>query len=46
MPFYREHWLAKPGATGWAQGNRGDNATNEDSKEKLAHDLYYIQNIG
>ena len=25
IPFYRERWLVKPGATGWAQINRGYN---------------------
>ncbi|HWS96819.1 MAG TPA: sugar transferase, partial [Candidatus Methylomirabilis sp.] len=35
----------KPGATGWAQINRGYNATIEDHKEKLAYDLFYIKNV-
>ena len=45
IPFYRERWLIKPGATGWAQINRGYNATLEDHKEKLAYDLFYIKNV-
>lgn len=45
IPFYRERWLAKPGATGWAQINRGYNATLEDNREKLAYDLFYIKNV-
>jgi exopolysaccharide biosynthesis polyprenyl glycosylphosphotransferase len=45
IPFYRQRWLIKPGATGWAQINRGYNATLEDNKEKLAYDLFYIKNI-
>jgi sugar transferase (PEP-CTERM system associated) len=45
IPFYRERWLVKPGATGWAQINRGYNATLEDNKEKLAYDLFYIKNV-
>lgn len=45
IPFYRERWLVKPGATGWAQINRGYNATLEDNKEKLAYDLFYIKNM-
>lgn len=45
IPFYRERWLVKPGATGWAQINRGYNATLEDNKEKLAFDLFYIKNV-
>jgi sugar transferase (PEP-CTERM system associated) len=45
IPFYRERWLIKPGATGWAQINRGYNATIDDHKEKLAYDLFYIKNV-
>lgn len=45
IPFYRERWLVKPGATGWAQINRGYNATIEDNQEKLAYDLFYIKNV-
>jgi sugar transferase (PEP-CTERM system associated) len=45
IPFYKERWLIKPGATGWAQINRGYNATIEDHKEKLAYDLFYIKNM-
>jgi sugar transferase (PEP-CTERM system associated) len=45
IPYYRERWLVKPGATGWAQINRGYNATVDDHKEKLAYDLFYIKNV-
>jgi exopolysaccharide biosynthesis polyprenyl glycosylphosphotransferase len=45
IPFYKERWLVKPGATGWAQINRGYNATIDDHKEKLAYDLFYIKNV-
>ena len=45
IPFYGERWLVKPGATGWAQINRGYNATLEDNREKLAYDLFYIKNV-
>jgi exopolysaccharide biosynthesis polyprenyl glycosylphosphotransferase len=45
IPFYKERWLIKPGATGWAQINRGYNATIDDHKEKLAYDLFYIKNV-
>ena len=45
IPFYKERWLVKPGATGWAQINRGYNATLEDNREKLAYDLFYIKNV-
>jgi sugar transferase (PEP-CTERM system associated) len=45
IPYYRYRWAIKPGATGWAQVNRGYNATIEDNTEKLAYDLFYIKNI-
>jgi sugar transferase (PEP-CTERM system associated) len=45
IPFYKERWLIKPGATGWAQIKRGYNATIDDHREKLAYDLFYIKNV-
>jgi sugar transferase (PEP-CTERM system associated) len=45
IPFYRQRWVVKPGATGWAQVNRGYNVTLEDNEEKLSYDLFYIKNI-
>ena len=45
IPFYRQRWVVKPGATGWAQVNRGYNVTIDDNKEKLAYDLFYLKNI-
>jgi sugar transferase (PEP-CTERM system associated) len=45
IPFYNQRWAVKPGATGWAQVNRGYNVTVEDNKDKLAYDLFYIKNI-
>jgi sugar transferase (PEP-CTERM system associated) len=45
IPYYRQRWIVKPGATGWAQVNRGYCATIEDNAEKLAYDLFYIKNI-
>ena len=45
IPYYRQRWAVKPGATGWAQINRGYCATLEDNREKLAYDLFYIKNI-
>jgi lipopolysaccharide/colanic/teichoic acid biosynthesis glycosyltransferase len=35
----------KPGATGWAQINRGYCVTVEDNTDKLAYDLFYIKNM-
>lgn len=45
IPYYRQRWSVKPGATGWAQINRGYCVTLEDNVEKLAYDLFYIKNI-
>lgn len=45
IPHYSQRWAVKPGATGWAQINRGYNATIEDNVEKLAYDLFYIKNM-
>ncbi|HZR66123.1 MAG TPA: sugar transferase [Terriglobales bacterium] len=45
IPFYSQRWNVKPGATGWAQINRGYCATVEDNADKLAYDLFYIKNI-
>lgn len=45
IPFYRQRWAVKPGATGWAQINRGYCATIEDNIDKLSYDLFYIKNI-
>ena len=45
IPYYRQRWVVKPGATGWAQVNRGYCATIEDNVDKLAYDLFYIKNI-
>lgn len=43
IPFYRLRWGVQPGATGWAQVQRGYCATREDNAEKLAFDLFYIK---
>lgn len=45
IPFYQQRWELRPGATGWAQVNRGYNVTIDDNKEKLAYDLFYIKNM-
>lgn len=45
IPFYSHRSSVKPGATGWAQVNRGYCNTVEDNAEKLSYDLYYIKNM-
>lgn len=42
---YTQRWQVPPGATGWAQVNRGYCATLEDNQEKLAYDLFYIRHL-
>jgi sugar transferase (PEP-CTERM system associated) len=45
IPYYRQRWAVKPGATGWAQVNRDYCTTIDDNQEKLGYDLFYIKNI-
>jgi lipopolysaccharide/colanic/teichoic acid biosynthesis glycosyltransferase len=45
IPFYSQRWAVKPGATGWAQVNRGYCASLEDNVEKLSYDLFYIRHL-
>lgn len=45
IPFYEQRWSVPPGATGWAQVNRGYCCTLADNAEKLAYDLFYIRNF-
>lgn len=45
IPLYTQRWTVRPGATGWAQVQRGYCATFEDNLEKLGYDLFYIKNL-
>jgi len=45
IPHYALRWTITPGATGWAQIQQGYCASVEDNREKLAHDLFYLQNL-
>ncbi|MCE9523192.1 MAG: TIGR03013 family PEP-CTERM/XrtA system glycosyltransferase [Alphaproteobacteria bacterium] len=44
IPFYDLRHRVRPGITGWAQVNYPYGACIEDSKKKLAYDLYYVKN--
>ena len=44
IPYYRQRHLIKPGLTGWAQICYQYGASEEDAREKLSYDLYYLKN--
>lgn len=44
IPLYKFRWSVRPGATGWAQVQRGYCASLQDNTDKLAYDLFYIKN--
>ncbi|MCG8611725.1 MAG: TIGR03013 family PEP-CTERM/XrtA system glycosyltransferase, partial [Pseudomonadales bacterium] len=44
IPFYNERHRVKPGLTGWAQLCFAYADSEEDSREKLRYDLYYLKN--
>ena len=46
IPYYDMRHLVKPGITGWAQLLYPYGASDEDSKQKLQFDLYYVKNRG
>jgi exopolysaccharide biosynthesis polyprenyl glycosylphosphotransferase len=45
IPFYGYRHMVKPGITGWAQTVQGYTADTDSTREKLAHDLYYIKHL-
>jgi sugar transferase (PEP-CTERM system associated) len=45
LPYYAERHRVKPGLTGWAQIRYPYGCTDEDAKEKLQYDLYYVKNF-
>lgn len=45
IPYYRQRWAVRPGATGWAQVHRGYCSSLEDNADKLSYDLFYIKNL-
>ncbi len=44
MPFYSMRHMVNPGITGWAQICYPYGASDEDAREKLQYDLYYVRN--
>ncbi len=44
IPYYSARHIVKPGITGWAQVKYSYGTSEEDAKEKLMYDLYYIKN--
>ena len=44
IPYFNERHRAKPGLTGWAQINYRYGASDDDAREKLKYDLYYVRN--
>ncbi len=46
IPYYAERHCMKPGITGWAQISYPYGDSEEDAREKLQYDLYYVKNYG
>lgn len=44
IPYYSLRHMVKPGITGWAQVVYPYGASEDDAREKLEYDLYYIKN--
>ena len=44
IPYYKERHRVKPGITGWAQLCYPYGADENDAKQKLQYDLYYVKN--
>ena len=45
IPHYSLKFAMKPGLSGWAQVNCNYGASIEDTKLRLAHDIYYLRNF-
>ncbi|HEY6131345.1 MAG TPA: TIGR03013 family XrtA/PEP-CTERM system glycosyltransferase [Halioglobus sp.] len=44
IPYYNSRHAVKPGITGWAQLCYPYGASEEDARQKLQYDLYYVKN--
>jgi sugar transferase (PEP-CTERM system associated) len=45
IPYYSQRHAVKPGISGWAQIRYPYGASQEDAREKLKYDLYYIKHL-
>tara|TARA_B100000242_G_scaffold294359_1_gene276732 strand:+ start:5781 stop:6590 length:810 start_codon:yes stop_codon:yes gene_type:complete len=45
IPNYLNRYNIKPGLSGWAQVNYPYGASEEDARNKLSYDLYYLENF-
>jgi len=45
IPNYLNRYKIKPGLSGWAQVNYPYGASEEDARNKLSYDLYYLENF-
>jgi exopolysaccharide biosynthesis polyprenyl glycosylphosphotransferase len=45
IPFYEQRLLASPGLTGWAQVNHSYDRDEDDVREKLRYDLFYLRHL-
>ena len=44
LPMYELRYRMRPGVSGWAQVRQGHVTSDEEAREKLEYDLYYVKN--